>query len=107
VYWAEARARADGGVDLLREGLARPEAVDPAAERFVGAGHGWSAYPELLARFAARAVRVQPELLPRAAWVARLGALDLAAGRGLDPADAAPVYLRDDVATRSARTPRP
>ena len=105
VYWAEARARPDGGVDLLAEGLAVPAGVAPGATRFVGAGHGWSAYPELVARFGDRAVAVRAELLPRAAWVGRLGALALAAGGGLDPAQAAPVYLRDEVATRSGRTP--
>jgi tRNA threonylcarbamoyladenosine biosynthesis protein TsaB len=105
VYWAAVRARADGGVDLAGEHLGRaadvalPESDGP----FVAAGHGWSAYPVLAERFGARVHASLPDLLPRAAAIARLAALEVAAGRVSRPEYAAPVYLRDDVATRSGR----
>lgn len=107
VYWAEAIARDDGGIDLLGEHLARPEAVAPRQDGgpLVGAGHGFAAHPSLAAALGARLVACHPGLLPRAAEVARLGALEAAAGRVVDPAAAVPTYLRDDVATRSGRPP--
>jgi tRNA threonylcarbamoyladenosine biosynthesis protein TsaB len=43
-------------------------------------------------------------IYPRADAVARLGALELAAGRGVPAEMALPVYIRDDVARPSART---
>lgn len=109
VYWAEVAPRDDGGVVLVAERLSPPGSVvlatAPAAgERTVGAGHGWQAYPLLVERFPALAL-CRPALLPRAQEIARLGALDVAAGRAVEPEDAAPVYLRDDVATRSSRPP--
>jgi tRNA threonylcarbamoyladenosine biosynthesis protein TsaB len=108
VYWAEVAGRTDGGVDLAGERLGPPAAVltrDPAV-RFVAAGHGWSAYPVLAERFAGRVLAARPELLPRAAAVARLAAFEVSAGRTVPPDEAAPVYLRDDVATRSGRQGR-
>lgn len=105
VYWAAVHARADGGVDVPAEHLGPPTSValpDAVAE-IVAVGHGWSSYPALVERFAGRVRANRAELLPHAAQVARLAALDVAAGRVVRPDDAAPVYLRDDVATRSGR----
>lgn len=103
VYWARVDARPGGAVDLGREGLGPPASVVLPApgDLVVAAGHGWSAYPELAARAAGQLAAVRAELLPRAAQVARLAALEVGAGRSLRPEDAVPVYLRDDVATRS------
>lgn len=111
VYAAVGRGRADGGIDLIGERLAAPAAVEPepaaAGEVLIAAGHGWSAYPALADRLGARLARIQPELLPRAAEVACLAALEWRAGRVLAAEDAQPVYLRDDVATRSGRGSAP
>jgi tRNA threonylcarbamoyladenosine biosynthesis protein TsaB len=107
VYWAEVVARADGGVDLRQERLGPPASVTIApadGAGVVAAGHGWRAYPALVERYPAVAARF-PDLLPRAHEIARLGALEVAAGRTVAAEDATPVYLRDDVATRSGRTP--
>jgi tRNA A37 threonylcarbamoyladenosine modification protein TsaB len=41
-------------------------------------------------------------LYPRADAIARLGVVDLAAGRGVPAEQALPVYVRDDVARPSA-----
>jgi tRNA threonylcarbamoyladenosine biosynthesis protein TsaB len=107
VYWGLVRSDDDGIPRLLAEGLAAPAAVPPPAAglRLVGAGHGWSAYPELGARFGARLVACWPELLPDAGTIARLGASEWRAGRGVPATAAEPVYLRNEVATRSSRVP--
>jgi tRNA threonylcarbamoyladenosine biosynthesis protein TsaB len=107
VYWAEAVSTPAGGIALVAEQLGPPASValSPAAagnSGIVGAGHGWRAYPTLVERFPAL-VACLPDLLPRAQEIARLAALELAAGRAVAPEEAAPVYLRDDVATRSGR----
>jgi tRNA threonylcarbamoyladenosine biosynthesis protein TsaB len=119
VYWAEARGREDGGIDLAAERLGSPDAValssvapagvapaSAAVPRLIAAGHGWSAYPRLRERFPGLAA-CWPDLLPRAYEVATLAALEVAAGRAVPAEEAAPVYLRDDVATRSGRAGAP
>lgn len=107
VYAGLALERGAGGLELVREWLAGPDAVglEPLAPGLlaVGAGHGFAAHPGIAARLSDRLVAVWPELLPRAAEIARLAALEFAAGRVLSAAEARPVYLRDEVATRSGR----
>ncbi len=105
VYWGLVVARPGGVTELLAEGLAAPEAVPapPGGERLVGAGHGWSAYPVLGARLAPTVIHA--ELLPDAGTIARLGATEWRAGRAVPPTQLEPVYLRNDVATRSSRAP--
>lgn len=105
VYWAEARGRADGGIHLVAERLGPPASVAVTGgvdAPVVAAGHGWSAHPALRERCAGLAA-CWPELLPRAHEIATLAAIEAAAGRTVSPEEAAPVYLRDDVATRSGR----
>lgn len=80
--------------------------VGPPAQVVVPAGAGWlacgnalAAYPELAARLADHGLALRPEVLPQAAAVARLAARRLALGAsGIDPALAAPLYVRDKVA---------
>ena len=107
VYWGLARRAAGIECELIAEGLAAPHAVPapPAGATVVAAGHGWSAYPTLDERFAAALLARWPELLPDAATIARLACHELKAGRTVAAVDAEPVYLRNDVATRSSRRP--
>lgn len=63
-----------------------------------GGGRGFQAYAQLEAKLGARLATVHHDLLPRAAEIARLAALDLAAGLAVEPQRAVPLYLRDDVA---------
>lgn len=101
VYWAAfdcsgARPRA-----LTPEHLSVPGAVElPDLPPMFGAGHGFAAYPELAVRLAGAISGVDHRALPRAADVARIGAVDLASGGGLAPAQGVPVYLRDEVVHR-------
>jgi tRNA threonylcarbamoyladenosine biosynthesis protein TsaB len=107
VYHGRVRPDARLGVVLLDEGLAPPAVafaapLEPGLLR-VGAGHGFSAYPVLGERLGAALGAVWPELLPRAAEIAALGARAFAAGLAVCAEAAAPVYLRDQVASQSGR----
>jgi len=95
VYWSAFERRHD---QLLVTPL-RPERVDPPqnvdeADATVGAGTGFRAYAQLAAR---RIATVHDSVLPRAREIALLAAPELRAGRGRPAAEAAPVYLRDQV----------
>jgi tRNA threonylcarbamoyladenosine biosynthesis protein TsaB len=117
VYWA-AYARAgehaegrEGWVTVSEPQLALPESVAvPSGDDWVGAGNGFAALGDVLRpRLAAQLVRIDAELVPDAAAMAPLAAAAFARGEGMDPALAAPVYLRDKVALtvdeRRARQP--
>ena len=70
--------------------------------RHRGIGRGFSAYPEL-AQIPGVDITARDSLaLPNAREFAHLGALRLASGGGLDPADLKPLYLRDKVALTEA-----
>jgi tRNA threonylcarbamoyladenosine biosynthesis protein TsaB len=62
----------------------------------IGAGHGFRAYPELAAL--PGLAKVYPELLPRAREVLALAKPLAEAGQGVDPTQAVPIYVRDEVA---------
>ena len=107
VYYGRVRPSATLGVELLEEGLAPPALAFPlpldAGRVRVAAGHGFSSYPALGERLAPGLSHVWPELLPRAAEIAVLGVRAFAAGLAVPAEDAAPVYLRDQVASQSGR----
>jgi tRNA threonylcarbamoyladenosine biosynthesis protein TsaB len=87
-----------------------PERVGPAAsvepvrgvDRF--AGNGIARFPGVRDRLEAAGLRFDDGLYPRADAIARLGAVILARGEGVDPMEAVPTYVRDDVA-RPAGSP--
>ena len=62
----------------------------------IGAGHGFRAYPDLAA--APGLANVYPNLLPRAREVLALAMPAVEAGLGVDPTQALPIYVRDEVA---------
>ena len=74
----------------------------PSADRYRGVGRGFTAYPELAALLGIDVDARAAAALPNAADMARLGALRLTAGEGLDPADLKPEYVRDKVALTEA-----
>lgn len=78
--------------------LPRPGPLSP----YRGIGRGFAAYPQLAA-LPGLVVEPQDSLaLPNAREMARLGAIKLRFGEALDPADLAPLYLRDKVALTEA-----
>jgi tRNA threonylcarbamoyladenosine biosynthesis protein TsaB len=105
VYWGGFTADAARGViELALPQVGSPASVALALSsgRYLGIGRGFSAYPEL-ARIPG--IEVSPQnlvALPNAREFARLGALRLKLGGGLDPADLKPLYLRDKVALTEA-----
>jgi tRNA threonylcarbamoyladenosine biosynthesis protein TsaB len=101
VYWAAFAVEAGVVSAATAEALTTPERVEvPAGEPWFGAGHGFGAYPELAGRLGSRLRGSDATLLPRAADIARLAAVDLRAGRVLPAARARPLYLRDEVVHR-------
>jgi tRNA threonylcarbamoyladenosine biosynthesis protein TsaB len=110
VYWGCFTADAARGV--IESGaliVGPPAAVGLGLKgRHIGIGRGFSAYPEL-ARIPGVEINSRDSLaLPNAREFAQLGALRLAGGSGMDPADLKPLYLRDKVAlTEAERAARP
>jgi tRNA threonylcarbamoyladenosine biosynthesis protein TsaB len=96
VYYAALEKTASGWRYEIEPQCVPPHAVPrPPGEGWIGAGNGFAAYPELKIP---GMLRAHAEIHPSAAAVARLGAPRLAAGEGVDPALAVPLYVRDKVA---------
>ena len=114
VYWGCFQLAENGlGKVLGAEHVGPPQSVrlpDAWAEvpprSVAGIGRGFRAYPVLSELLGPRVAVARDDLLPRAAEIARLAALDAAAGRLLKPEEAIPVYLRDDVARPRGEPPR-
>jgi len=110
IYWG-AYALGDNGLMQLQgsEQIASPDALQlPESGEWFGAGSAWGSYPtELKQRFTqAGAVQLlgsDSSLLPHAAAMAELAAAEFVQGHALAAAQAQPVYLRDDVAKKSAQ----
>ena len=101
VYWGVYRHAAAGGpVAVIEESVRAPDKVDmPVDGDWAGAGSGWAAYGEILAKRAGdRLVRSMPDLEPRACDVAAIAVAEFRAGRTVVASAAVPVYLRDRVA---------
>jgi tRNA threonylcarbamoyladenosine biosynthesis protein TsaB len=104
IYWGCFAADGVRGVRAL--GALQVTAADgvhlPGAGRYRGVGRGFTAYPELAALARVDADARSLSALPNAADMARLGALRLAAGERVDPADLKPEYVRNKVALTEA-----
>lgn len=101
VYHARYGVRAEGIEVLAAPACAAPSALAPLppGQEWTGCGDGLLAYPELWrGQIAVR----RGECSPTAAAVARLAEPRLARGEGVDPALAAPLYVRDRVALTTA-----
>jgi tRNA threonylcarbamoyladenosine biosynthesis protein TsaB len=103
VYWGAFRRGAARSIEALGdERVTAPGAVilaepAPGRLRWVGAGTGFGAFPELASRLGIEAAAIDATLLPRAHEMTRIGMREFAAGRARDPERAVPVYLRDKV----------
>jgi tRNA threonylcarbamoyladenosine biosynthesis protein TsaB len=104
IYWGCFAADPVRGLRAL--GTLQVAAADrvrlPSIDRYRGVGRGFTAYPELAALAGVEVDARSVAMLPNAADMARLGALRLAAGAGVDPADLKPEYVRDKVALTEA-----
>jgi len=75
--------------------------VPPGAGWFA-AGSGFSAYPALWSRVGSAAAALDADIAPSAAVVGALALPRFAAGEGVPPRDAAPLYVRHRVAVTAA-----
>jgi tRNA threonylcarbamoyladenosine biosynthesis protein TsaB len=106
VYWGSFVRAEDGNARPLgAEAVGPPDTVrmpPGAAGPAYGAGRGFRAYPELRQRLEPQLGGVFEELLPRALEVARLARI-FGVQAALEPEQALPVYLRDEVARPPSR----
>lgn len=76
----------------------RPEAIELPAAGWHVCGNALNVYPMLSERLAAAGATLEPGIVPRAGQVAMQAVPRVLAGEGIDPALAAPLYVRDKVA---------
>ncbi len=101
VYWGCFERGSDGlALAASPERVGPPPGVRLPMEwaHAAGFGRGFAVHPILRALAGVEVRGAWDKLLPRAAEIARLAAPQVTAGRLLDPQEAVPVYLRDDVA---------
>jgi tRNA threonylcarbamoyladenosine biosynthesis protein TsaB len=104
VYWGCFVADSRRGLAATNSASVGPpqSVVLPGAEGYRGIGRGFAAYPALGALPGLTLDPNDAHALPNAREFAALGAMRLALGEGLDPADLSPLYLRDKVALTEA-----
>ena len=103
VYWGAYRFDHEANLERVgEERVCAPDAVSvPEGEGWFGAGSGWDTYGDVLAgRCALTAADCLPDRFPHAADVAQLAARQFQSGQAIAPEQAAPVYLRDNVADK-------
>ena len=99
VYLGWFRAEGEGLHAIGPEWMAAPAQVDVDAAALIGVGTGFAAAEGALAEaLLSKLVACDPTALPHAADLARIAALDFAAGRAIAPDALEPAYLRDKVA---------
>jgi len=106
VYWAEFRRTPEATFAAVgRERVGAPESVEleGGSEAVAGIGRGFEVYPDLAAGFGARLLAIHGRALPRAREMLVIAEREWRAGRLRTPAEALPVYLRDEVAQPSKR----
>jgi tRNA threonylcarbamoyladenosine biosynthesis protein TsaB len=93
VYYAALEKRAGRWHEVIAAQCVAPQAAPlPPGEGWIGCGNGFAVYGNMGMK------QVYPQVHPTAVAVAELAAPRLAAGEGVDAAQATPVYLRDKVA---------
>jgi tRNA threonylcarbamoyladenosine biosynthesis protein TsaB len=110
VYWGCFAADAARGVVAVGaahvgppDSVALPAgAITAGGRRYRGIGRGFAAYPALALLPGLTVGGDDSQALPNAREFAALGALRLALGEGIDPAELSPLYLRDKVALTEA-----
>ena len=84
--------------------LCKPEDAPPVSGNdWFGTGSGFAVHGAALSgRYAGQLQGVDGATVPQAAAVAVLGAAQFMQGRGVDAAEALPLYLRDKVALKTS-----
>lgn len=102
VYWAEyVRDEQGNWQGEETEAVLKPDAARQRMSQLTGAwmqvGTGWAAYPSLMENSALLTLQATDVLLPCAEDMLPLAAVALAAGNGVEAAEAQPTYLRNEV----------
>ena len=104
VYWGVYQRRDGAIAGSTPESVSAPDRVGEGAPPVRhAAGNAFPRHPALAMRLQVAGLQLHEGIYPRADAVARLGALEIAAGRGVPAEMALPVYIRDDVARPSAQ----
>jgi tRNA threonylcarbamoyladenosine biosynthesis protein TsaB len=103
LYLAAYEKRDGAWMTVVEPCLCKPEdAPMVSGEDWYGAGSGFAAHGAALGeRYAGRLQGTDGSAIPQAAAIAVLGAARFALGRGVDAAEALPLYLRDKVALKT------
>jgi len=104
VYWAAFRSGESGVDAITEEQVSDPSMVGEGLEGlYVGTGSGWDQYHErLAASLGSRLDRWFPQQYPTGDALLSLGEKLYAEGKAVPAFEALPVYVRDDVARKSA-----
>jgi tRNA threonylcarbamoyladenosine biosynthesis protein TsaB len=104
IYHAAYEKNNDGWAVPSVPCLCKPGDAPPlSGNDWFGAGSGFAAHGEALQqRYAGQLQAVDGTAIPQAAAIAVLGAAQFAKGRGMDAAQALPLYLRDKVALKTS-----
>jgi len=104
IYHAAYQKQDDVWMTVSEPCLCKPEdAPLVPGEGWYGAGSGFAAYGEKLGeRYTGQLQDVDGTVVPQAAAIAALGAIQFANGCGVDAALALPLYLRDKVALKTS-----
>ena len=102
IYHAAYRKVLDGWQAVSEPILCLPQNAPPVQEQdWTGCGSGFDMYPEVLRkRYEGYLNHIISGVRPDARAMAQLAAPRFARGQGLDPADAAPLYIRNKVALK-------
>jgi tRNA threonylcarbamoyladenosine biosynthesis protein TsaB len=102
IYHAAYEKTADGWQAVSEPALCSPHDAPPVPEfGWTGCGSGFDMYLDMLrVRYDGHVSHVVNGLRPGARAMVELGARRFAGGLGIDPADAAPLYIRNKVALK-------
>lgn len=104
IYHAAYEKRGDGWATLSEPCLCKPQhAPAVPGDGWFGAGSGFAEHGMLLVEgYGSQLQGMDGAAVPQAAAIAALGAAQFALGRGVDAAQALPLYLRDKVALKTS-----
>lgn len=104
IYHAAYQKQNDVWKTVSEPCLCKPEdAPAVTGEDWFGIGSGFAMYDQVLnARYPGQLLGVDGAAVPQAAAIAALGAAQFKLGKGVDAAEALPLYLRDKVALKTS-----
>ena len=104
IYHAAYRKQDGSWLTECEPSLCTPQNAPPlSGDDWFGVGSGFAAYGDALQqRYAGQLQGVDGAAVPQAAAIADIGAARFAQGRGVDAAQALPLYLRDKVALKTS-----